>query len=56
MPCTAREAISMSMLPDMAQTAEAAVNSARPTANTRRRPSRSASAPAVSTALARASV
>ncbi len=44
-PCTARAAISIPSELDRPQASEAAVNSATPTMNTRRRPSRSAARP-----------
>ena len=48
MPCTARARFSASGLVERPHAAEAAVNTTRPIANTRRRPNRSASEPAVS--------
>jgi hypothetical protein len=56
MPCTARAPLSIVMSVARPQPSEASVNSARPKVNSRRRPSRSASAPAVRTVLASASV
>jgi hypothetical protein len=56
MPCTAREALSITMSVESAHASEATVKSERPPTNMRLRPRRSASAPAVSTTLASASV
>lgn len=55
-PWTARAAISTPTEGAIAQTSEAAPNTTRPTWNTRRRPSRSASAPEEIRRLARTSV
>ena len=56
MPCTARAELSITMSWASPQATEASVKMARPIVNRRRRPRRSASAPAVSTTLASASV
>ncbi len=56
MPCTARALLSIAMSWASPQASEARVKIARPIVNRRRRPRRSASAPAVSTVLASASV
>ena len=47
-PCTARARFSISGVVERPQTAEEAVKTTRPATNTRRRPIRSATAPAVS--------
>ena len=47
-PCTARARLSISGESESPQTAEEQVNTTRPAVNTRRRPNRSASDPAVS--------
>ena len=51
-PCAAREALSISIDCAPAHSSEVAVNTTRPTVNSRRRPKRSASAPAVRTVAA----
>jgi hypothetical protein len=56
MPCTARATSRKTMSVEAAQAAEAAVKTARPIVNRRRRPKRSASEPAVRTTEASASV
>jgi hypothetical protein len=56
MPWTARDALSIVMSWAAAQRPEAAVNSATPMPNSRRRPKRSASEPAVRTTVASARV
>jgi hypothetical protein len=55
-PWIARAALRKAMSPASAHSTDATVNSARPAVNRRRRPKRSARAPAVSTVEARASV
>jgi len=55
-PCNARAAISASVLPDTAAPALARVKMASPTANIRRRPSRSPSAAPVSSSTANVNV
>ena len=56
MPCTAREALSITMSDAAAQASEVTVKIERPIVNITRRPMRSASEPAVSTTAASASV
>jgi hypothetical protein len=51
-PCTARDAIRLPMSGDSAQATDAAVNTASPTTNIRRRPNRSPSAAPVSSSTA----
>ena len=55
-PCAAREALSIVIDGAAAHSSEVAVKMPRPTPNSRRRPKRSASEPAVMTVAARASV
>ena len=52
MPCAARAAWSMPIDCDAAHSSDVTVNTARPYRNSRRRPKRSARAPAVSTVAA----
>ena len=55
-PCAARETLSMVIDCDAAHSSDVAVNRARPATNSRRRPKRSASEPAVMTVAASVSV